>query len=653
MAVSGCAINPYIANPRPPRPDVGSPTETTASLARALAYADNTFDAYDAKLAEEFTRQQLVSGSLLTLGAVTLGLAAGHAHRDAYLTTALTGGLVYQLGTWNSNKDRLGIYVEGMKAIACAKSAVAPLVVGATTLESVQAREKEVLSQVRKVSSAAGRVVRWLSIVGSTHPEGATSQLEKAAQDELAQQASALKRANDALSRASGLRVRVDGAGNQLNAHIDQIRRAISLALNGTLSDLAQLRGVIQSLSDYASIFAEGLDLRGAAKNEVAAANKSIAPQEVTQQSGADPTAGEVRQKVLVDPVGALADSLGRLRAERQVLAAEVSILNGAVEPKSLAKLKTELSSCGVDPSKLNSALNVDRAAVSFESGTAGTSLVTISGGTLPYSASLIDLPAKGISVSAPAGGSIVVITAGTDTEPGKSYVVNVGDSAGLIAAITISVNGKQSGGTGGASGGESGAANAAAKNKSAQAAVCEGQQARSPEEICLLQAAVKVPVTGKFDAKTCKAFRSAPLTQRFTGLVDTTAINAIEVDMKLSPGASADAIRTALANQGVQSCNGIALVKTAAVAPSATGACPAPDASKGCNIEGARCAFECTLSKGEVGVLRRKLSLSPTPERFDEPLRTALGRFQASNKLQNQRGEYTEESARALQDVK
>ncbi len=647
LAISGCAINPYIANTRPPRTELSrSSPDVTASTVRALAYADATFDAYDAKLWEEFNRQQVLSGTLLTIGAATLGLAAGHAHRDAFVTAAVGGGLIYQLGTWNSSKDRLGIYVEGMKALACSKTAVSPLLLGSDAITTIKNQEERTRDTAIRMSRASGHVVQWLAIVGGSGSGSGASQLEKAAQDELVQQGATLKEASDALARASGLRHRVEGAGAQLDAQVDQIRRAVSMAHSGTLADLSQLRTAVQSLSDYANIFGEGLDLRGAVATEVAAANKSISKDDVTQQNWLDDTAKAVDSGKTVNPAVALAAALGRLRAERQALSTDVSILNGTLaETTSLAQLKTDLNGCGVDLAKAKSTLRLTRKSVSFEVGTAGTALVSISGGTLPYSVALVDLPAKGINVSAPAGGAIVVVTASTDTEVGKSYLVSVTDAAGLTASITVKVTAKAAD----TKNGETKSTTKATTSTTAKAS-CEGQQSRTPEEICLLQEAVKVPVTGKFDAKTCTAFKTAPLTKQYLGLVNTVSMNAVEADMKLSPGATSESIRAKLAELGTTSCNGTTLTKaTVAAAPVTNGACSPPDAGKTCPIEGARCAFECSMSKPEVAILRQKLGLAQTPEKFDDFLREALGRFQASKKLQNQRGDYTAESAQAL----
>jgi hypothetical protein len=86
--------------------------------------------------------------------------------------------------------------------------------------------------------------------------------------------------------------------------------------------------------------------------------------------------------------------------------------------------------------------LHLDRSAVAFKAGIAGISMVTLSGGTLPYAASFVDLPApKGISFSL--SREVLMVSATGDTEAGNSTQVKVADSAGSTAFLTISVEDK------------------------------------------------------------------------------------------------------------------------------------------------------------------------------------------------------------------
>lgn len=647
LIVSGCASNPYIGNTRPGYSAVGataggagrSPAEAPGSIEYGLRYADNTYEAYETKLAEEFTRQQRLSGGLLTLGAMMLGMAVGNANQYWLGGTALVGGLAYQLGTWNSNQGRLGIYLEGMKALSCAKSAIAPLRIDSAQIARIGVRSGAVSEAVKQAANAAGEVTRWLSVVGAKS-QGNTSRLESSAESDLAEMANVFNQANDNLGRAAGLKHKVQGAGALLEGKVDEIRRAIDGAINGTLADLANLPKVIGGISDYANIFAPGLNLGSALTNRVAAAKGAIAKSgdTVTAQAGSP---GDGSRVVTVDPVVQLATALGQLRATRLILAASISELNGALETMTLEQIKASLSGCNVDAAKIASPLRLDRTTVTFRPGVAGTSLVTLSGGTTPYSASILDLPPpKGIHVSAPATGAVVVITAGADTVAGQSMRVNLADATGVSALLTIKVEDASSGASPASS-------NKTAPSPKAEAPKCFGQQDKSQEEICLVQQLTGAPVDGDFGTTSCTAFLASPLTKRFAGLLNNEAMKAVKQAAALSESADASAIRAKLAEKGVKRCGNATLPPAPAVAASPAGSLAS---SRQCEVADSRGDFECEQSKKQVRDLRIQLGLNPTPEEFDDALRKALAHFQVNAKLAETKGNYTKETAAALQ---
>ena len=650
MGIVGCVSNPYVSNVRPGYStqasggiQVATPATTgNLRIDQAIEYSDRLYEAYDAKISEEYTRQQVVSGGLLTASALIFGLAAGNAHRDAIVGTALGTGLGYQLGTWNSNKHRLDIYIEGMKAVSCAKAAISPLQIGDGERVRIREQATATMDAYVEAANSVGEVTTWLAVVGGTHADGQTSQLEKAAQAEVTDLATTLRDAKEALSRARGMDRRVEGAGDLLKAQLDNIRRLISSAINGTVSDLAQLPKFIASTKDYASIFSPGLDLGAALTNSVAAANKGFQPP-VRSQSGSGLQSSTAKGDP-INPVLQLAGALGRLRAAQLVLSANTSELNGAIDMPTLAQTKTALDGCGVEASKAATALRVSRTSITFQAGVSGTSSVAIFG-IQPFSAGMMDLPAKGVTLSILPGTNVLNVSAGTDTEAGRTYQISVGDSTGLTVIVIVKIEGKHSTDV------PAGPTNKtkATKAKNPHAMSCDGYQGRPAEDICLIQQVLKQPITGTFTSATCDSFQS----KGFGALVNDQSIASIKEAVSLPRDAGADAVKSRLVALGVATCKGIALPKaTVATTPVAAATCAAPNPAKTCPAEGARCAFECTLSKADVSVVRRKLGLTASPEKFDESMRAALGRFQATAKLNNQRGDYTEETAKALQDV-
>lgn len=231
------------------------------------------------------------------------------------------------LGSWNTSQGRPGIYVEGMKAVSCAKLAISPLRIGADQLEIIRQRAQATADASAKASRSAGEVTRWLSIAASRDPAGQPSALVTAAGSELGALSKTLDKANEVLTRAASLEQRVGGAGALLETHIDEIRRLVDSALTGTLSDLSALPKVIGSLSDYSNIFAPGLNLSTTMANKVDA-SKAIkgGDVDVTAESGAIDGDAAPLAKAL-DPVARLAFSLGKLRANASILARSVSQL--------------------------------------------------------------------------------------------------------------------------------------------------------------------------------------------------------------------------------------------------------------------------------------------------------------------------------------
>ena len=349
-----------------------------------------------------------------------------------------------------------------------------------------------------------------------------------------------------------------------------------------------------------------------------------------------------------IDPVLKLAGALGDLSSRHTLLAASISRLKGTLgkAAPSQSRVRNSLAGCGIDLEKLNLGLQLDRSAVAFKAGIAGISMVTLSGGTLSYTANFVDLPApKGISFSL--SREVLMVSATGDTEAGNSTKVKVADSAGSTAFLTISVEDK----TASATTGTTNKSTSAKKESSSLDAVCIGQQNRSAEELCLIQSVIGVKVTGWFKEQSCRAFLSNPLTQKCGGRINDGTMEAVYVAAGFSSATDSKQIRAKLSERGVKLCRGQPTGSEAGNATlPAAGAAAATVLSRTCEVEGSRTDFECRQSKSDVRELRRELGVSPTPEKFDVDLRNALSRFQETEKLDQRKGDYTQETAIRLQ---
>ena len=652
--IAGCAINPYIANTRPDTTaHRGSPIDR---LDIAYDYANRTQDAYAQKLSDEYDRQQLLSGGIIAIGAATLGLAAFNAHRDAIKAAALLGGTTYALGTWNTNQGRLGIYLEGMKATTCAKAAVAPLHLDREQLDALHREIRTTIDAASSVADAVGDVTHWLAIASSA--EGATqSPLTRAAEVELVAVPGTLTKAGDLLSQAASLDRRVGSAGALLEAKIDEIVRLVDAALNGTLAELSALPKVIAGISDYANIFAPGLDLGSALTTKIAAGKGAAAAikkgnLESESVGGAPDASAE------------LARALGILRAQTLRLNVRMPILAGLVEPMSAGDVKAALVGCGVDASKTAAAMKLARSTVQFVAGKAGTSIVTVSGGTMPLQASFLDLPVQGITVSVPPDSRAIVIVSDTTTASDSTYRLSVRDAAGASATVVIKVVAKE--GIDQRNTGD--AANkavpkkkkdtSAASNTSAAPASVAADtaakaddkrcllQGRSVEQVCLVQSTLKVPLTGKLDDATCGSLRKEKPPAR-DGILNDSTMDAI-AQKGAYPGALDGPSIVAFLGQKQQTCPG-AMAKPAVTT---TPAAPSAPAATTCAATSGKSAFECGLTAEQIASVRMRLLHNDKPARFDDSLRDAIRKLQQSRSVSARDGVLDSETLKFVQTL-
>lgn len=261
FVASGCATNPYPVDSRPSHreSDVRS-EEAPGTMAYARRYADRTYEEYRQKLSAEFRRQQFLSNSLISLGAATLGIATFGGGRDGIVATALAGGTGYALGTWDTSRPRSHIYVEGMNALSCAKSAISPLTFSKGELDDLKDLREGLQAAIRDVASAVSGVSGYLAAV-QTDPKEKDTELVGTAGQVLADVQPMLSRAAEAYVKSRSLTAVVEGAGESLEVAVDRIRGEVTGAIEGTRADLVTLPKLISSLSDYTQVFAPGVDL--------------------------------------------------------------------------------------------------------------------------------------------------------------------------------------------------------------------------------------------------------------------------------------------------------------------------------------------------------------------------------------------------------
>lgn len=623
MALAGCAGSPYIGDTRPPSPRAAPlPASAPArgTLEYSLDYADATYDAYRAKLEEEYSQRQKLSNGLLTLGTLAVGATIGNAHRDVLITSAMVSGLAYQLGTWNSNADRLGIYLEGMKAMACAKSAVAPLRLSDAARAVIKDAEKETLKALGPATDALADTTQWLNIAGASQtPNSETAQ---AARTEITEAGAQFTQVAELLKLSAGLVQKADGAGAMLEPRIDEVRRQIDLAMKGTLASLNALPQQIASITQYANLFAQGVKLDTVFQDRVAKISAQLSPRSTAQNANlADKNGARAAAAPLpLEPRDQLAAALGKLRAKRALLNAQAARLSGATE-RATTQVQTDLAGCNVDGVKLTQAMRLDRAQVVVTAGKAQTSLVGISGGTQPYVATPQDSPTTGFSVLVPAGSSHVMVVADAGTVAGASYSVKVEDATRAASALlTLRVE-----------------AAAADEATAADVRTCTGTGWLNKPLVCLVQNQLGVTVTGELKSDTCSSFIAQFPKAR--GVLD----DATRPEVMTKAGLAANAGEA----------DWLAKLSKSELAKCKPGAEPAQtvEGRKGGLVipAGARNDAERKLSPDDIRLISQRLGMSPPVSELTDELRRAIGNYQKQKGLSDTKGELTPALAKTL----
>ena len=449
---TGCAINPYPTDSRPSHRDSDMDSRAEAgTIAYAHRYADRTYEEYRRKLSAEFERQQLLSNSLISIGAATLGVAAFRGSRDAIVATALAGGTGYALGTWDTSKPRSYIYVEGMQALSCAKSAIRPLTFSEgreSELENLKNLRKQLQSSIVQVASAVSKVSGYLAVV-QTDPKDQNTELVRTAEQELVDVQPLLSRATEAYVKSQSLTAAVGGAGESLEVTVDRIRAEVTGAIEGTRADLASLPKLISNLSNYADVFAPGVDLAAILSGRLTPSDQEddsidrVDEATGKTQSSRERRDGEPKETdKMTDPRFLLAKAIGELRGAVVLLGTYSAQLIGWVDQVKSDQVEATLDGCGIDAKALGRSLSLSRSVVILPPNETRRANISIKGGTLPYSHALETEPAPGINVST--RGDTISVFATEQTVPGKAYRVEVRDAAGATATLTIRIHEKE-----------------------------------------------------------------------------------------------------------------------------------------------------------------------------------------------------------------
>lgn len=420
LMLSACANQPFVSWEEPVRP----PNEPIP-LASAFVYADSARQKYEQALIAEVQRRMQLSNSLIVLGAATLGLAAANYDRGQVLGVALVGGTAYTLGTWNASDPREQVYLEGAKAMICAKDAMIPLSAGAAQVSAFQANLNALGQQLRRVNADLGTLEALLPA------SGVDENLFAVAQAEATAARATLKTARLALNAGDQLQAQRAQAGEKLVSAVQSIRNLVDNALKKTVPNLSALPEVIRGLAKQASLFVPGAG--DVFAGGLAKLGKPSADEKDDRRKSEKGAA--VMRAASAD--GALRQALADLKRSSLQLASDASRVNAEVDAVTAARPLDALKSCGID---VDTDMQVSASQVTLVEKDRGTKRIRVTGGKKPYLARLLDTPAT-IEVHSPFMGDSTVEIVGSDkTAAGETYTVLIEDAAGNSKTLLVTI---------------------------------------------------------------------------------------------------------------------------------------------------------------------------------------------------------------------
>lgn len=419
--LGGCA-NPVVkldlpgySTARSPAPP-GEPRSMTEAMQK-LNYLHAAY--YEAVLNQSGNAQDTTT-SLVWLGTAVAAMAASKVHRDVILGASLIGGTTLGLSRTQLDIRRIQIWTEGMKALDCVKEAALPLEIGATRRRLINEATR-VLGQRRDlVGSTMLEVGKARADLGLS----VSAEMGKGVDEALATASTALLEAEKSLVAATEL---LDSNGGGIvSSTVDRVHSRVTEAMENIMVDVGSVKQSVAGLGGFAAAFAPGLDVSGLLESGFARFKAAAAPAPGVAAQGSVAPDLEIA-------IGHLHDSVAGMDAARATLARMLGSVN-------LAAINTALKKC--DVAGVATPLLLAPASLQFDEKTAATKGFTISGGTPPYTVSLLDAAPDGFAKLFDGGMEDQAQIKITSAVGAGRYNLRVVDSAAIknSALLTVSV---------------------------------------------------------------------------------------------------------------------------------------------------------------------------------------------------------------------
>jgi len=456
LLLNAC-VSPYVALDNQPPSNQGVKPQ---ALAEAIGAARAVEGKYRDKVVELGEGERALSNSLLSLGALIVGLGVAKVHPSTINGAVLGAGAVYTIGNFNTDKHRAQVYIAGMKALDCAVDAVTPLALGDGQAERLDTERQGTSAAIERVSAAIGDAEKWSAIAHLTDAAKFTDTLTALTQA-ITQGQAAVGQANDAVYLATQRIDKAQQIATELRSAVKSIDRAVLDEIRGTENAVQAVPGILAGLQSNAQLFSLATLAPALLPTNAASAPANGAPSPMNAEidvAGDDGSksgdSDQAKAKALADAqakarakrdlaiLGGLSASLGELRSRTVSLASHADRLSRAAALSNPQAASAALKTCQVDGVVQN--ISASPTAVSFTAKTAATQSVLVDGGNGNYSAAFMQTPTPGLTVAIPPRSKGVVNIVATDqTVGGGSYQLLIEDTTQQSRQIvTVSITG-------------------------------------------------------------------------------------------------------------------------------------------------------------------------------------------------------------------
>ena len=368
--------------------DNGEETQVTAN--EALEYADSAIEKYHEALGEQAKLTNVLGLALIPLGAATLGLGISEAGGNTITALGLTGATALGMGTWLGNKPQQQVYLTGIAAIECAKTAMRPLLFSDNELKKFRndlyLDEDEIESLRVKIDNVKSNIAKVERLI-SEASDGAEWKDAKA---EIETAERVLEEAERTSGSGQKLDYELSRAGTTLVSAVNDIMVLVDRQTLANQSDLQSVGPIINGLLQSSAQFTTIPPTKAAPTAETPAQRKYTAS--LQSEPWASLTAGRKLELAVAD----LKES------ERELIDASgkvAYVVNQISEAKPTAG---KLEDCGAKVEEAVASIQLQPPGeVKVKKGDALVHRIAVTGGKPLYQANFVgEKPSKGIALS-------------------------------------------------------------------------------------------------------------------------------------------------------------------------------------------------------------------------------------------------------------